>query len=383
MLYQYGLVLTNRLEYLFLERWIYLKIMVITEAFGGIATYTDYLVQELHRIKLIKTRIIHLFTPQNDQKENTRKFIPETRKVLDLPTSYNFKDPLMKMIGTDPSELIHFQHSMSIYPSWDYFLKLIRDTRRQTSKKIVITIHSLHTDPPSIKMINDCLKFSNACIVHQENAKNFLVSKGMEPSKIFVIPHGSTIIEPASDKMHFFKTNLFKIAMVGFLTKTKAFDQALSSIITKSDLEIIVAGMVKDNEVLRQIKLLQQKAKATLTIIPRFLTDRELFALIAGADCVILPYEQDYFSSSGILHLAVGMKKIVLVSSSPKFRELAKEIPFCNVKNGNYLKHIEVLQNSPEIVIQLKEKMASFARNTSWPIVAKKTFSLYRSVLTK
>ncbi len=81
--------------------------------------------------------------------------------------------------------------------------------------------------------------------------------------------------------MHFFKKEYFKIAMVGFLTKNKAFEQALSSIITKSDLEIIVAGMVKDNEVLRQIKLLQQKAKAkaTLTIIPRFLTDHEFFAL--------------------------------------------------------------------------------------------------------
>ncbi|MHA2246444.1 MAG: glycosyltransferase [Candidatus Hodarchaeales archaeon] len=357
--------------------------MLITEAFGGIATYTEFLVQELHKIKFIKTRILHLFNPQNYQKENIRKFIPQTRNVLDLPSSYNFKDPLMKIIRQDPSEIIHFQYDMSIFPSRNYFLKLLGDTRRQTSKKIVITIHSLYTDSPFIKMINDCLMFTNACIVHQGNAKNFLVSKGMEPSKIFVIPHGSAIIKPASDKTHFFKKNMFKIAMVGFLKKTKAFEQALSSIITKSDLEIIVAGMVKENEVTRQIERLQQKAKATLTIIPRFLTDRELVALIAGADCVILPYEQDYFSSSGILHLAAGMKKIVLVSSSPKFRELTRKIPFCNVKNGNYLKHIEVLQNSPKKVTQLSQKMASFARDTSWSIVAKKTIKLYQSVLLK
>jgi len=75
------------------------------------------------------------------------------------------------------------------------------------------------------------------------------------------------------------------------------------------------------------------------------------------------------------------MKKIVLVSPSPKFRELTKKIPFCSVNNGNYLKRIEVLQNSPEIVNQVKEKMASFARDTSWPIIAKKTFKLYKNVL--
>jgi glycosyltransferase involved in cell wall biosynthesis len=357
--------------------------MLITEAFGGIASYTDFLVQELHKIKSIKTRLIHLFNPQYYQKEKIRNFIPQTRKVMDLPSSYNFKDPLMNMIRLDPSEIIHFQYNMSIFPSGDFFLKLLEDTRKQTSKKIVITIHSLYTDPPFIKMINDCLIFSHACIVHQENAKNFLISKGIESSRIVVIPHGSTIIKPTSDKNHFFKQNMFKVAMVGFLKKTKTFERALSSIITKSDLNIIVAGMVKEDEALHQITQLQQKAKATLTIIPRFLTERELFTLIGEADCIVLPYEQDYFSSSGILHLAAGMKKIVLVSSSPKFGDFAKEVPFCNVKNGNYLKPIEVLQNSPEIVIQLKEKIASFARNTSWPIAAKKTFRLYRSILNK
>jgi glycosyltransferase involved in cell wall biosynthesis len=208
--------------------------------------------------------------------------------------------------------------------------------------------------------------FINTFIVHQENAKNFLISKGMDPSKIIIIQHGSPIIKPTSYKMHFFKRDTFKIAMVGFLKKTKAFGKVLSSLITKEDLEIIVAGMVKDYEVIRQIEQLKQKAKATLTVIPRFLKDQELIALMGSA---------------GILHLAAGMKKIVLVSSSPKFRELTKKIPFCNVKSGNYLKHIEVLQNSPEIVTQLRQKIASFARDTSWPIIAKKTFKLYKSVL--
>ncbi len=366
-----------------LERRIHLRILLITEAFGGIATYSEFLIQELNKIQRIKTRTIWLSNPQNYQKENIRKFIPQTRTVLNLPSSHNFKDPLMKIIRQDPSEIIHFQYDMSIFPSRNLFLKLLGEIRRQTSKKIVITLHSIYIDPPFIEMINDCLMFTDAYIVHQENAKNFLISKGMDPSKIFVIPHGSAIIKLIPNKMHFFKKNLFKIAMVGFLKKTKAFEETLSSLITKKDLEIIVAGMVKEHVVVRQIAQLQQKAKATLTIIPRFLTNQELIALIAGADCVILPYEQDYFSSSGILHFAAGMKKIVLVSSSPKFRELTKKIPFCNVKNGNYLKHIEVLQNSPKMMTQLSQKMASFARDTSWPIVTKKTIKLYQSVLIK
>ncbi|MFX0183572.1 MAG: hypothetical protein ACFE95_10865 [Candidatus Hodarchaeota archaeon] len=358
-----------------------MKIILITEAFGGIATYSEFLLRELNRIKETEARGIWLFYPQNYRKEKIRKFIHHSRAVVNLPSSQNFKDPLMKIIRQDPSEIIHLQYEKSIFPSQNQFLELLKEIRRYTSKKTVMTLHSIYIDSSFIKMIDDSLMFTNTFIVHQENAKKFLVSKGMDPGKIIIIPHGSPIIKTPSYKMNFFKKNTFKIAMVGFIKKTKAFGKALSSLITKEDLEIIVAGMVKDYEVIRQIERLKQKSKATLTIFPRFLTDQELIALIGGADCIILPYEQDYFSSSGILHLAAGMKKIVLVSSSPKFRELTKKIPFCNVKNGNYLNHVEVLLNSPEIVTQLRQKMASFARDTSWPIIAQKTFKLYKSVL--
>ncbi len=360
-----------------------MKVVLITEAFGGIATYSEFLMWELNAIKGIVAREIYLLYAENYQKENIKKFIPKSRTILNVPCSNCFKDLLITIVRQDPSDIIHFQYDLSIFPSQNHFLELLMEIQKQTSKKVIITLHSIYNEPLFIKMINDCQMFTDTFIVHQENAKNFLITKGMNPDKITVIPHGSPIIKSNSYKIHFFKTNLFKVAMMGFIKKTKAFGETISSLITKDDLEIVVAGMVKEYEVVRQIEQLKQKSKATLTIIPRFLTDQELVAIMEEADCVILPYEQDYFSSSGILHLAAGMKKIVLTSSSPKFRELAKKIPFCNVKNGNYLKHIEVLQNSPEIVNQLKKKMASFARHTSWPIIAEKTFKLYKNVLSK
>ncbi|MFX1286277.1 MAG: hypothetical protein ACFFB5_21770 [Promethearchaeota archaeon] len=358
-----------------------MKVVIITEAFGGIATYSEFLLQELNVIEGIETREIWLLYPENYQEKDIIKFVPKNRTILNVPCSNCFKDLLITTIRQDPSEIIHFQYDLSIFPSQNHFLELLTEIQRQTSKKVIITLHSIYTDPPFLKMLNDCQMISNAFIVHQKNAKNFLISKGMDPSKITIIPHGSPIIRPNSSKIHFFKTNLFKVAMMGFIKRTKAFKETISSLITKDDLEIIVAGMVKEFEVIRQIEQLKQKAKATLTLIPRFLTDREFMSIMEEANCIILPYEQDYFSSSGILHFAAGMKKIVLVSPSPKFKEITKRIPFCNVKNGNYLERIEILQNSSETVNQVKKEMASFARDTSWSISAKKTFHLYQNVL--
>jgi len=360
-----------------------LKVVLITEAFGGIATYSDFLLRELNTIEEIDTKGIWLLYQENNQEKDIKKFIPQNRIILNVPCSNCFKDLLLTIFRQDPGEIIHFQYDLSIFPSQTHFLELLRELRKQTNKKAIMTLHSIYIDPQFIKMINNYQIFTDAIIVHQENAKKFLISKGMDPSKIIVIPHGSAIIEPSSNKINFFKTNKFKVAMMGFIKKTKAFEETLSSLIAKHDLEIIVAGKVKESGVVRRIEQLKQKTKAKLTIIPRFLTDQEFRALMEEADCIILPYEQKYFSSSGILHFAAGMEKIVLVSSSPKFRELTERIPFCNVKNGDYLKHIEVFQNSPEMVNQVKEKMASFASDTSWPIIAKKTCKLYRRILNK
>ncbi|MFW9780516.1 MAG: glycosyltransferase [Candidatus Heimdallarchaeota archaeon] len=358
-----------------------MRILLISEAFGGIATYSEQLIREFNKTQGIETRTVWLFNQQNDQGENIRKFIPQARTILSLRNPKKFKDPLMQIISQDSSDIIHFQHDMNIFPSRDNFLALLREIRSQTRKKAVITLHSVYTEPSFLELLRDVLLLSDAYIVHQENAKDFLRSKGMDPEKIFVIPHGSTRIESQPKRMCFFEGKSFKIAMVGFLKRTKGFEEVLSSIITKKDLEIVIAGMIKEVEVVRHITELRGEANATMTIIPRFLTDQELIALITEADCIILPYNQNYFSASGILHLAIGLGKIVLVSSSPKFKELTERIPFCNVKNGNYLKHIEVLQTSPEMKTQLSQKLALFAKDTSWPLVARKTIRLYQKVL--
>lgn len=358
-----------------------MKVSIIAEAFGGIATYSKFLLQAINNYESIKTSAFWLFTPQDHQKEKIGRFLPYTGTFLNLSSSHQFKDPLMRLLKQDPSDVLHFQYDVSTFPSQRCFLELLSEIQEQTAKKVVITLHSIYVDPKSVRMSNDCLKLADAFIVHQENAKDFLKSKGLDSHKISVIPHGTAISDHIPSKMGFFKTESFKIAMVGFLKKSKAFEKAILSLSDKKGFEIIVAGMVKDPEVVQQITRLQQQSKSTLTFIPRFLTNQELTALIAEADCLILPYKQDYFSSSGVLHLSAGMKKIILVSSCLKFREFTKKIPLCEVKDGDFRKHIDFLRNSPELEAEVRKEIEFFAKETSWPIVAEKTVALYQNIL--
>jgi glycosyltransferase involved in cell wall biosynthesis len=352
----------------------------VSEAFGGIADYTTFLLKALYEKSPVKIHIIWLANPENCQEEKISRTLPMTETILNLVIPSRFKEPLSEIILKLSHKIIHFQYETSFFPSNHHFLELLSNLHLQTTKKIVITLHSVKIDPPSIQMLKEGAKLVDMYIVHQENAKTFLVSKGIDPSKIIVIPHGTPIIHPYPKKIGFFKTDSFKIALVGFLRACKTYHKALSSIIYNHNLEIIVAGMMKNHTVLQQIKFLQRKANATFTLIPRYLSTSELLALIAEADCIILPYEQEYFSSSGILHLAASLHKPLLVSSSPKFKELTSKIPFCEVADGNYLKHIQIIQK-PQVMDQISKRIAIFAKKTSWIGVAKKTCKLYQELL--
>lgn len=357
-----------------------ITVCLVSEAFGGIADYTTFLLKALNKNSLVKTHAIWLSNPQNSQEEKVSRKPPKDGTILNLVTPSKFKDPLIEIIPQLSSKIIHFQYETSFFPSHHHFLELLANVNSQTTKIIVITLHSVKIDPASIQMLKEGEKLVHTYIVHQENAKTFLLSKSINPRKIVVIPHGTPIIHPYPKKVGFFKTDSFKIALVGFLIVSKAYHKALSSIICKRNLEIIVAGMIKDPTVFQRIEFLQRKASATLTLIPRYLTTSELLALIAEADCIILPHEQEYFSSSGILHLVASLHKPLLVSSSPKFKELTCRIPFCEVTDGNYQRRIKTIQK-PQVADQMSKKIAIFAKETSWIVVAKKTFELYQKLV--
>ena len=356
-----------------------IPVTVISEAFGGISSYTQYLLNELNSDNLIKTNAIWLHNSQIKLEGNILQTFIQNGTILNLSSPNQFYHPLRRALLESSSDIIHFQYDTSFFPSHDTFLRLLAEFSSKCERKIVVTLHSVNIDSHSIQFLKNAAELVDRYIVHQSNAKTFLISEGVDSTKIVVIPHGTPVIKSLPKEMGFFKTDLFKIALTGFLKTIKAFDKALSSIINSKDLEIILAGMVKDTEAIRLINNLRRNGEAPFTLILRFLHPPELFALIAAADCIILPYQQDYYSSSGILHLAASLHKPVLVSSSPKFKEITSRIPLCEVTDLNYLKAIQTIRDTA-VINRITKKMAQFAKETSWPAIAEKTIELYKEL---
>ncbi|MHA2362706.1 MAG: glycosyltransferase [Candidatus Hodarchaeales archaeon] len=357
-----------------------LKVCFISEAFGGIADYTKFLICELKENYPISTSAIWLSLPSSNQENNLDEFVSHHGNILRLSSPEEFKEPLINLILQETCHIIHFQFELSFFPLCNDFIDLLAKIREKTSKNVIITFHSIYFDPYFNQFIRSCTELVDAIILHQENAQGYLLSLGLDPDKLFVIPHGTPFISSDIQKISLFKTKLFKIAMVGFIKKNKSFNKALLSISSEKDFEIVIAGMIKELDILQDLLSIKEKALATINLIPRYLSYQELIALISEADCLILPYEQDYFSSSGILHLITALQKPVLVSSSPKFKELTNVNPFCEVNDNDYLTPIRALQN-PEILRKIKKVMKFFSEKTSWRFVAKRTFTLYNKII--
>ncbi|MHA2029902.1 MAG: glycosyltransferase [Candidatus Kariarchaeaceae archaeon] len=358
-----------------------IKICHITEAFGGIATYTNFLSDNLQRINYnVETLSINYDQEFCDliKQESTSK----GKNIISIKSYPQIRDILINKIIASNADIIHFQHEFNIFRSNRHFLELLDLINNYTKKIVLITLHSVFTDCERIQFYEKCSKMCDSIIVHQENAKQFLVNYDINPNKIVVIPHGTPDITQHDSSLRFFKSNKIKIIFSGFITETKSFDKALASLISYPGFEIIVAGMVRNEESLAKIRKLKNKSRADLRIIPRFLRAEELVSMIREANYMILPYDQSYYSSSGMLHLGVGLNTITLVSSSPKFKELTERVPECEVRGGNYKQAILNIERQ-NLRDSILSKLFDFAEGTSWDKTVKMTGKIYDFLLKK
>lgn len=329
-------------------------VVIVAEAFGGIRTYAERLLGALRDAGGVRTSVVW----------------------VDAGTT-----GLAAALRRAPADLVHVQYDLGLLPSDTGLWDLLCDVRVQTSRCVVVTLHSVYPDAGFVRRLHDCRLLVDRFVVHQDNARDFLVQQGIPAAQVHVVPHGTTLSGPPPPGRRFFGSERFRIAAAGFLRRSKGIPQTIAALVGRQDLEIVVAGMVCDPAVRLEIERLQAAARCPVTLIPRFLEEEELGALVAEADCVLEPYDHPYFASSGILHLAAGAGTPVLTSSSPKFQELARRIPFCEVWDGDYGARIDRLRQDPALVRGIRAELLRFAADTSWAIVAGRTRDLYEHTL--
>jgi glycosyltransferase involved in cell wall biosynthesis len=152
-------------------------------------------------------------------------------------------------------------------------------------------------------------------IVHSAHGRARLEGFGLDPAKVSVIPHGAfTHLTPGALPPELADVDPATpvVALTGLLRPYKGIDTLLAA---WHDLpaELWIVGLPR--------MALPSPLPPGVRLVPRFVTDGELAAVLKRADLVTLPYRE--IDQSGVLYAALGLGRPLLLTDVGGFPEVA------------------------------------------------------------
>ncbi|WP_158859058.1 glycosyltransferase family 4 protein [Lunatibacter salilacus] len=173
-------------------------------------------------------------------------------------------------------------------------------------------------------------RISDFIIVHTDHIKNLLVREiGVDSKKIYMVEHGlydvteTPEINSISSKKYFnLESRKPVLLFFGKIVHYKGLDLLLESMVWDDihmKFQILIAGRVGDAYKDQFDKLIDNYPFSNLTILDRYLTDKEVEMCFKAADLTVLPYREA--SQSGVMLMSFSFGIPVVVPDLGSFPE--------------------------------------------------------------
>lgn len=360
----------------------------------GIATYTDYLIHGIRKADPASEVKIVAEQGASPIKEDKLEVIPCWDR------NENYVDPIIS--HTKGFDVIHIQHEYSIYNFDDRLPTLLQGLDEKAKK--IITIHCVRPAQFSERGAVDedfaarIATLADAVIVHLPTQEAILTRLGVPSKKIHIIPHGTELNDEdkeVSRKRLGLPVDAKILLMIGFIKRHKCLHIVLDTLVEIlekfEDVYLFVAGGLaptaskSDIEyaeyIGRRIEVLGLQKNV---IYPnKFFPNEDVPYLLSSADIVLFPYYEEDRSASGSFHLAIGAKKPIIASRTPKFEELKNicdellVLPYNS--SGIAAIAIRLFEDSKfrQYVVSRTEEYRDY---TSWQTIASQHLQLYQEV---
>ena len=118
-----------------------------------------------------------------------------------------------------------------------------------------------------------------------------------------------------------------------------------------------------------------------------YVAEDKVAQVYSAADVVAMPYKQEYSSASGVVHQTAAMGKLMLCSRIAKFDEVETGIdPELTAPSGDraaWTRTMVRLLCDEAWGNQLKHKIRTFAKATSWANVGKMHWEHYNRLMAE
>jgi glycosyltransferase involved in cell wall biosynthesis len=303
----------------------------------------------------------------------------------------------VRMVEAVKPDVIHFTE---LYPWSSTFSFLYKIWRKHP---VVSTLHATFKSP--LHLLNSknflysllaCateltkhLVKSDAIIVHTTEDRDTLIRRGVDPGKVFVIPHGAYElfgkVREGEGKENKENSEENCVLFFGYITESKGVEYLIRAIplISKEvpDVKVIIAG---EGNLAKYNKSINDKAR--FEIYNTFIPNEMVSKLFKRAKVVVLPYTY-HRGQSGVLNIARAFGKPVVVTSVgdlPKMVEDGKDGLVVPPKDPKALAEAIIrLLKDDKLRRQMRRNALRKAEELSWDNIAKMHMKVYKEVMNE
>jgi glycosyltransferase involved in cell wall biosynthesis len=298
-------------------------------------------------------------------------------------------------VRKDRPEIVHL-HSFFFYPiEWCFLNRL-----KRTKARIILTVHNVvpyRFYIPLLRRLELAIlqyiyNMADKLIVHSEtNRRQLLANFSVEKDKVAVIPHGEYsldwIYERASGGEARQRLDITEnqkvILFFGYIRKIKGIDVLLKAFdrVAESfpNVVLVIAGSVIEGQSFSEYEQIMSRMRhrSRIRCFIRYVEHEDIPIFFTSADIVVLPYVE-FSAQSGVLHLAQGFGKAVIVTDVGGLPEVVEDhetgviVPPGDV--DQLAKAMSYLLENDGPRIEMGQRGREIATNRfSWETIAKAT----------